>query len=142
MRRNLNSQLAVLLLCLAAAGCRQDMHDAPRYEPLEASTFFDDGRGSRMLVANTVARGMLREDEHLYGGKVNGPRYRSRCGLRRALRNAFDRRKFFADQRASRRKFRGRIDGTYSWLDCRRRCRKSIHAFHRTSLSIWPLARD
>ncbi len=48
------------------------MHDAPRYEPLEASTFFDDGRGSRMLVANTVARGMLREDEHLYGGKVNG----------------------------------------------------------------------
>ena len=48
------------------------MHDAPRYEPLEASTFFTDGRGSRTLVANTVARGTLREDAHLYEGKING----------------------------------------------------------------------
>jgi mono/diheme cytochrome c family protein len=48
------------------------MHDAPRYEPLEASTFFPDGRGSRMLVPNTVARGMLHEDEHLYEGKIDG----------------------------------------------------------------------
>ena len=48
------------------------MHDAPRYEPLEASTFFADGRGSRTLVANTVARGTLREDEHLYQGKIDG----------------------------------------------------------------------
>jgi mono/diheme cytochrome c family protein len=65
---------AVLLIvvCGALAGCRQDMHDAPRYEPLEASTFFRDGRGSRTLVANTVARGTLREDEHLYAGKIDG----------------------------------------------------------------------
>jgi mono/diheme cytochrome c family protein len=48
------------------------MHDAPRYEPLEASTFFADGRSSRTPVANTVARGTLREDEHLYQGKVGG----------------------------------------------------------------------
>ncbi len=48
------------------------MHDAPRYEPLEASTFFGDGRGSRTLVANTVPRGGLREDEHLYAGKIDG----------------------------------------------------------------------
>jgi mono/diheme cytochrome c family protein len=48
------------------------MHDAPRYEPLEASTFFGDGRGSRTLVANTVPRGALREDEHLYAGKIDG----------------------------------------------------------------------
>jgi mono/diheme cytochrome c family protein len=48
------------------------MHDAPRYDPLEASTFFNDGRGSRTLVANTVARGALREDEHLYAGKIDG----------------------------------------------------------------------
>ena len=65
-------QLVVVAGCLALAGCRQDMHDAPRYEPLEASTFFADGRGSRMLVANTVARGTLREDEHLYQGKIDG----------------------------------------------------------------------
>jgi mono/diheme cytochrome c family protein len=48
------------------------MHDAPRYEPLEASAFFTDGRASRAIVTNTVARGQLREDEHLYTGKVAG----------------------------------------------------------------------
>jgi len=57
--------------CLSLA-CRQDMHDAPRYEPLEQSAFFADGRSSRGLLANTVARGQLREDEHLYTGKVGG----------------------------------------------------------------------
>ena len=64
--------MAVVIVAVAVAGCRQDMHDTPRYEPLEASTFFADGRGSRMLVANTVARGMLREDDHLYQGKIDG----------------------------------------------------------------------
>jgi len=63
--------LVIALACVAAA-CRQDMHDAPRYEPLEASTFFGDGRGSRALVANTVPRGALRGDEHLYAGKIDG----------------------------------------------------------------------
>jgi mono/diheme cytochrome c family protein len=48
------------------------MHDAPRYEPLEASSFFADGHSARPIVANTVARGHLREDEHLYTGKVGG----------------------------------------------------------------------
>ena len=48
------------------------MHDAPRYEPLEQSTFFPDGRSARMLVANTVARGQLHEDEHLHTGRTNG----------------------------------------------------------------------
>ena len=64
--------VAVMVMTVALAGCRQDMHDAPRYEPLEASTFFADGRGSRMLVANTVARGLLRDDDHLYQGKIDG----------------------------------------------------------------------
>ena len=48
------------------------MHDAPSYDPLQQSAFFPDGAASRMLVANTVARGQLREDELLYTGKVNG----------------------------------------------------------------------
>jgi mono/diheme cytochrome c family protein len=61
-----------VLTALATTACRQDMHDAPRYEALEQSTFFTDGRSSRMPVANTVARGQLREDEHLYTGKVGG----------------------------------------------------------------------
>jgi mono/diheme cytochrome c family protein len=64
--------LSIVAVALAVAGCRQDMHDAPRYEPLEASTFFANGQASRMLVANTVARGTLREDTHLNEAKVDG----------------------------------------------------------------------
>jgi mono/diheme cytochrome c family protein len=64
--------LAVVATCVGLAGCRQDMHDAPRYDPLQESTFFANGAASRVLVANTVARGQLREDEHFYTGKVNG----------------------------------------------------------------------
>ena len=64
--------LALVLTFVAIAGCRQDMHDAPSYDPLQQSQFFPDGAASRPLVANTVARGQLREDEHLYTGKVNG----------------------------------------------------------------------
>jgi mono/diheme cytochrome c family protein len=66
------SAIVVVALTGALAGCRQDMHDAPRYEPLESSVFFTDGQASRTPVANTVARGQLREDEHLYTGKVGG----------------------------------------------------------------------
>jgi mono/diheme cytochrome c family protein len=61
----------MLAACFALA-CRQDMHDAPRYDPLEEAPFFTDGRSARALVANTVARGYLKEDEHFYTGKVNG----------------------------------------------------------------------
>ena len=62
------SLLSVLLLW----GCRQDMHDQARYEPLETSDFFTDGRASRPLLPGTVARGQLRTDTHLYSGKVEG----------------------------------------------------------------------
>ncbi len=65
-------QSIVVLLALGAAGCRQDMHDTPRYEPFEASTFFADGRASRTLPVGTVARGWLRADEAFYTGRSNG----------------------------------------------------------------------
>jgi mono/diheme cytochrome c family protein len=64
--------LLVVTACLALAACRQDMHDAPRYEPLEASTFFANGAASRLPVANTVARGQLNQDRHLFEGVVDG----------------------------------------------------------------------
>ena len=48
------------------------MHDAPRYDPLEASAVFPKGSSAQPLVAGTVPRGFLNEDEHLYTGKVNG----------------------------------------------------------------------
>ncbi len=53
-------------------GCRQDMHIQPRYNPLDASPFFDDGRSARPVIPGTVARGQLRTDEAFYTGKVNG----------------------------------------------------------------------
>ena len=57
---------------LTLSGCRQDMHDQPKYVPLRQSSFFGDERSARPLVAGTVARGELRDDPLLYGGKVNG----------------------------------------------------------------------
>jgi mono/diheme cytochrome c family protein len=48
------------------------MHDQPRYTALQQATFFTDNRSARPLVAGTVARGQLRDDTLLYGGKVNG----------------------------------------------------------------------
>lgn len=62
----------LIAVAVSVAACRQDMHDAPRYEPFEASTTFPDGRASRNLPVGTVARGWLRDDEALYTGKVNG----------------------------------------------------------------------
>jgi mono/diheme cytochrome c family protein len=53
-------------------GCRQDMHDQPRYDPMREATFFTDARSARPLVEGTVARGQLREDQLLYTGQVNG----------------------------------------------------------------------
>jgi mono/diheme cytochrome c family protein len=67
-------RLVALMLFVAAfaVGCRQDMHDAPRYEAYESSATFADNRASRVAPAGTVARGWLREDEALYTGKING----------------------------------------------------------------------
>lgn len=48
------------------------MHDQPKYEALEKSNFFEDGRASRPLVAGTVARGQLRADTFLYTGMIDG----------------------------------------------------------------------
>lgn len=48
------------------------MHDQPRYKPYARSEFFGDERSARPLVAGTVARGQLREDEFFYTGKQGG----------------------------------------------------------------------
>jgi len=71
-RAPVRAALSALLAAAAAAGCRQDMHDQPRYEPFEASDFFDDGRSARPLVVGTVARGFLNEDQHLHRGRIGG----------------------------------------------------------------------
>jgi mono/diheme cytochrome c family protein len=64
--------LCLLTSAALAAGCRQDMHDAPRYDPLEASTFLPKGSSAQPLVPGTVARGQLAEDELLHTGRIGG----------------------------------------------------------------------
>jgi hypothetical protein len=54
------------------AGCRQDMHNQPKFVPQRGTTFFADGRSARPQVENTVARGQLHEDSYFYTGMTNG----------------------------------------------------------------------
>jgi Cytochrome C oxidase, cbb3-type, subunit III len=63
-----------LLVVLVLAGCRQDMHDQPRFKPLAMSDFYSDLRSARSPVEGTVARGQLHEDAYFYTGKIgNSP---------------------------------------------------------------------
>jgi mono/diheme cytochrome c family protein len=74
-RRNLRKVFpALLLLLVATAGCRIDMHMQPYYRPMDKSDFFADARSARLPVEGTVARGDLHEDTYFYTGKVgNAP---------------------------------------------------------------------
>ena len=69
--------LTSVFCLLTFAACRQDMHDAPRYDPYEQSAIFPNGSSAQPLVAGTVSRvetagAVLNEDELLNTGKVNG----------------------------------------------------------------------
>jgi hypothetical protein len=48
--------LALVLLALGAAGCRQEMADQPAYRPLQYSDFWGDARSERDPALGTVAR--------------------------------------------------------------------------------------
>jgi Cytochrome C oxidase, cbb3-type, subunit III len=59
-----------LVSAVAVCGCRQDMHNQPKYRPLRGTAFFADGSSARPLVEGTVARGTLQEDQAFFTGKV------------------------------------------------------------------------
>lgn len=62
--------LGLLLSALSVcAGCHQDMRDQPRYEGLEPSVFFADGKSARHPVPGTVARGYLDADDPFRTGR-------------------------------------------------------------------------
>ena len=63
------SSMAALLVL---AGCRQDMHNQPKFVPQRGTTFFADGRSARPQVENTVARNQMDADSYLYTGIVDG----------------------------------------------------------------------
>jgi cytochrome c553 len=62
----------VILLAVAAAGCRLDMQETPEAKTFRASRFFDDRMTARPLVRGTVPQGPLADDEVHYNGTVNG----------------------------------------------------------------------
>lgn len=64
--------LALPLLFLLSSCDTREMVLQPKKGPLDGSPLFADGRASRMPVPDTVARGQLFLDAHLYQGKVNG----------------------------------------------------------------------
>ena len=61
--------LALVVVLIAAAGCRQDMYNQPKYKPLAASEFWNDGTSARPLPPHTVPRGHLDEDTAFVTGK-------------------------------------------------------------------------
>ena len=57
---------------LFALGCRQDMHNQPKFYPQRGTDFYADGRSARPQVDNTVARSQMHEDSYFYTGMQNG----------------------------------------------------------------------
>ncbi len=64
-QRYLLLSLATLLL----PACRQEMAKPPSYRPLQASSFFADGRSARPPVQGTVPRGHLAADTEMFTGQ-------------------------------------------------------------------------
>ncbi len=64
--------LASILLIAAVCGCRRDMQDQPRYQPLQASRFFTNGRSARPVPAGTVARDELDLLNPVHTGEMHG----------------------------------------------------------------------
>ena len=57
-------------LAFMLAGCRQDMHDQPKYVPMRASDFYPDKRSGRPYVDGTVPAGEFQDGSPLYTGMV------------------------------------------------------------------------
>jgi len=70
IRRGWAYVLGLMSAAVLWSGCRQDMHDQPKYKGFRPSAFFADGRSVRPLVPGTVARGHLNDDALLFTGKV------------------------------------------------------------------------
>jgi mono/diheme cytochrome c family protein len=66
------SALVLAAGTILVAGCRQDMHNQPKFIPQRGSEMFADHRGARPQAVNTVARGQLHEDSYFYTGTVMG----------------------------------------------------------------------
>jgi mono/diheme cytochrome c family protein len=66
------SFFALSVLTVATLGCRQDMHDQPKFLPLRGSSLFADGRSARNQVPGTVARSQGEVNSYFLTGLVDG----------------------------------------------------------------------
>ena len=64
--------LAGAALLTLLAGCRQDMHNQPKFIPQRGTSFFADGRSARPQVEHTVARNEVNVEDYFHTGLVNG----------------------------------------------------------------------
>ena len=64
--------ISAVAATLVLAGCRQDMHNQPKFIPQRGTTFFASGRSSRPQVEDTIARSQMHEDAYFYTGIQNG----------------------------------------------------------------------
>jgi len=70
----IRTAITAALTLTALAGCRQDMHNQPKYKNLRENVFYADQRSARPLVDGVVARGHLDEDPAFFKGLgPNGP---------------------------------------------------------------------
>ncbi|QNI37116.1 c-type cytochrome [Edaphobacter albus] len=63
---------SAILLTATLAGCRQDMHDQPKFFPQRGTSFYADGRSVRPQVVNTVARSQGEAGSYFMTGMVDG----------------------------------------------------------------------
>jgi len=66
------SAAVLIAAILLASGCDQAMSDQPKRKPFQQSSFFADGRSSRVPVAGTIPQGGLRLDDHFHRGLSGG----------------------------------------------------------------------
>ena len=64
--------LSAMTAMLVLAGCRQDMHNEPKFIPQRGTTFYASGRSVRPQVENTIARSQIDEDSYFATGLQNG----------------------------------------------------------------------
>ena len=57
---------------LGLTGCRQDMHNQPKFYPQRGTSFYADGRSVRPQVPGTIMRGQEDEGSYFRTGMVNG----------------------------------------------------------------------
>src|SRR5579875_441351 len=68
----LTTAAAAMTATLLLAGCRQDMHDQPKFYPQRGTSFYADGRSVRPQVEDTVARSQGDQDSYFYTGLQGG----------------------------------------------------------------------